>query len=126
MEPSWDGRVALAWAGEERAFRLGIGELRALEAECGCGYLEIWRRLANETCSIDMVAKVIRYGLEGEGMEASEAMRLVSHYVLRPPFAENWEVAQVIYGAALYLPEDLAAGKHPGGGATASASPSPA
>lgn len=126
MEPSWDGRISLEWAGEPRAFRLGVGELRALEAECRCGYLEIWRRLQAQSCTLDMVAKIIRYGLEGEGVAASEAMRLVDRYVLRPPFAANVETAQLIYAAALYIPEGASSGKPKGDGdQTTTASPSP-
>ncbi|GAB5376474.1 MAG: hypothetical protein AcusKO_29360 [Acuticoccus sp.] len=70
-----------------------------------CGFfedrIEIWRQLSEQTCRIDTVAKVIRYGLEGEGVEANEAARLVTRYALRPPFADNLETAQTIYGAAL-------------------------
>ena len=57
-----------------------------------------------------------------------EAVRLVERYVLRPPFAEHMRLAGMIYTAALFLPEELAAtaGKTEGDGANGTAgSPSP-
>lgn len=107
MEPRWDARVTAEFGGETRTFRIGVGEIRALEAETGLGYLKLWDRMKRRDCSLGEVAKIIRYGLEGMDTKADEAVRLVERYVLQPPFAEHLELASLIYGAALFLPEEL-------------------
>lgn len=125
--PRWDGRATLEWGGETRPFRLGFGELVALEAETGLGYLELWEALALGKAKLAHVIAVLRYGLEGAGVAPQEAVRLVERYGRVPPFAEAAKVAKAVYGTAMWLPAELAEpGKEAGGGTReTAASPSP-
>jgi hypothetical protein len=44
---SGSGEVSADFAGEERAFRIRLGEIRKIEAKCETGIGEVCRRLAS-------------------------------------------------------------------------------
>ncbi|MGN6307319.1 MAG: gene transfer agent family protein [Mesorhizobium sp.] len=65
------------WPGGEHAFRLGIGELRAIEQRSDAGCAVVMMRLMSSTWKIDDVIAPIRLGLVGAGMAEKDAQRLV-------------------------------------------------
>jgi hypothetical protein len=67
----------IVWPGGEHPFRLGIGELRALEQRSDAGCFTILMRLIGQQARIDDVIGPIRLGLIGGGMAEKEAQRLV-------------------------------------------------
>ena len=79
----------IVWPGGEHPFRLGIGELRALEQRCEAGCVVVLMRLLGQTWKIDDVLSPIRLGLVGGGMEEraaqkaiDDALAVVSPYAL--------------------------------------------
>lgn len=69
------------FAGQDRIFRLRIGEMGELETLCGAGIGAIFQRLATLQCKYADVRETIRLGLIGGGMSPSEAAFLVKRYV---------------------------------------------
>lgn len=67
----------MVWPGGEHAFRLGLGELRAIQEACGCSPFEVSERLFQKRPRIEDVIEPVRLGLIGGGMDAKEAARLV-------------------------------------------------
>lgn len=67
----------LVWAGGEHRFRLGIGELRAVEQACDAGVSVVLLRLLGQQWKVDDVLSPIRLGLIGGGMKDAEAKRLM-------------------------------------------------
>lgn len=67
----------IVWPGGEHAFRLGIGELRAIEQKCDAGCFVVMMRLLSSQARIDDVVAPIRLGLIGAGMLEKDAQRLV-------------------------------------------------
>lgn len=65
----------VVWAGGEHLFRLGIGELRAIEQATDAGISVVLMRLLGQQWKIDDVLSPIRLGLIGGGMEAADAKR---------------------------------------------------
>lgn len=91
---SGTGETATDFAGEERAFRIRLGEIRRIEAKCGAGIGEVLRRLARAVYVVqklsglealaagveihaDDVREPIYQGLIGAGMPSGEAAALV-------------------------------------------------
>lgn len=92
---SGTGESTVDFAGEERAFRIRLGEIRRIEAKCGnIGIGEVLRRLARCVTSVaeygglsalaagveiraDDVREPIYQGLRGGGMSDGDATRLV-------------------------------------------------
>lgn len=91
---SGTGEVAADFAGEERAFRIRLGEIRRIEAKCGTGIGEVLRRLSRcvyATARIggiealasgveihaDDVRETLYQGLVGGGMASAVATKLV-------------------------------------------------
>lgn len=71
----------LVWEGGEHPFRLGIGELRALQQACDAGPLWIWGRLVGNQWMVDDVLQTVRLGLIGGGMPEKEARQLVDRHI---------------------------------------------
>lgn len=90
------GECTTEFAGEERDFRIRLGEIRRIEAKCGASIGAICQRLARATlvvarlgknmmealsAGIDIYAEDVRepiyQGLIGRGMAASEAAKLL-------------------------------------------------
>jgi hypothetical protein len=67
----------IVWPGGEHDFRLGIGELRALEQRSDAGCAVILMRLLGAAWKIDDVIGPIRLGLIGGGMASSDAQKVV-------------------------------------------------
>lgn len=67
----------IVWAGGEHSFRLGIGELRAIEQACDAGVSVVLFRLLGSQWKVDDVVSPIRLGLVGGGMAEIEAKKLV-------------------------------------------------
>lgn len=67
----------IVWPGGEHNFRLGIGELRALEQRCDAGCVVVLMRLLGQTWKIDDVLSPIRLGLVGGGMDERAAQKAV-------------------------------------------------
>jgi hypothetical protein len=67
----------LVWPGGEHSFRLGIGELRALEQRTNVGSFVSMTRLLTSQWHIDDVVATIRLGLVGAGMPDHEAKKVL-------------------------------------------------
>nr|WP_255720348.1 gene transfer agent family protein [Acuticoccus kalidii] len=115
------------WGGAVRRFRLGIGELRRIEAQAGRGIFEVMDRLAHRSATIDETRAVLKFGLEGAGIDPNEAERDVARYFDEAPKTPSLPIASLVLMAALYPPEDAApSGKAEGDGtSSATAFPSP-
>lgn len=67
----------VVWAGGEHRFRLGIGELRAIEQASDAGVSVILLRLLGQQWKVDDVLGPIRLGLIGGGMKDTEAKQVI-------------------------------------------------
>jgi hypothetical protein len=67
----------IVWPGGEHAFRLGIGELRAIEQRSDAGCAVVMMRLLSSAWKIDDVIAPIRLGLVGGGMTEPEAQKAI-------------------------------------------------
>lgn len=67
------GAEEIIWPGGSDSFRLGIGELRALEKACDAGCAVILARLLSTAWKIDDIYQPIRLGLVGAGMQERDA-----------------------------------------------------
>lgn len=91
------GAEEIVWAGGEHAFRLGIGELRAIEQKCDAGCAVVLMRLLSTSWKIDDVVQPIRLGLIGGGMPEREAQKEVDRALtLASPYAIAVTAAEVI------------------------------
>jgi len=93
---SRDAKIELDWADGTYTFRLGWGELEALQEACDAGPWVILERLFTKQCRIGDIAHVIRQGLIGGGLEPTAATKLVRTYVERRPPLENLVFATAI------------------------------
>lgn len=95
--------VRLTWPGGEHAFRLRIGELRALQNARNAGPEEIFNRLRLGRWEVDDVIQVLRWGLAGaEEMDASKAATFVTPLIDLHPLAEFKVPALAVLGHALF------------------------
>lgn len=67
----------IAWPAGEHSFRLGIGQLRAIEQRCDAGVAVILMRLLGQAWKIDDVVQPIRLGLIGAGMSEHDAQKAI-------------------------------------------------
>lgn len=117
---SRDASLDVLFGDGEHKFRLAIGELRELEEKRDAGSPLILRRLLTGEWWVDDVREVIRLGLVGGGMPATDATKLVKRYVEdRPAWHENALIASTTLGAALMGVEDEEPGKSEAGEAKA-------
>jgi hypothetical protein len=123
---SRSGDVALDFGGEERTFRLAIGQWRKVQEKCDAGPAELLARLSPAfsaaqqgltieqivslgylgTWRVDDVREVILQGLLGANMPGPEALRLVRDWVDERPFLETVAVAYRIVLASILGVED--------------------
>ena len=117
---SGTGEVTADFAGEERAFRLRLGELRRIEDRCGGAIGDVAQRLARALTVLsqlkgidalvaglnvhaDDVREVIHQGLLGAGMPSSEVTPLLRREIDDrglPGVVDNVNVAlRVLVGA---------------------------
>ncbi|MBY5503139.1 gene transfer agent family protein [Rhizobium leguminosarum] len=71
------GSEEITWQGGEHSFRLGIGELRAIEQRSDAGCAVVMMRLLSSQWKIDDVINPIRLGLIGGGMEERLAQKAI-------------------------------------------------
>lgn len=72
------GAVTRDFAGAERKFHLRLGSILDLEEACGrVGFGGIFKRLSTHEYFVSDIRHVLRLGLIGGGMDASEAKRLI-------------------------------------------------
>lgn len=108
-----DARVTLAWFDGEDTFRLGIGEIRALQEKTGAGPDTLRRRLLSGEWFLDDIRETIRLGLIGAGLPSAQAMEKVKRAVDARPLGENVLIAATIITAAVIGVPDDPAGKAP-------------
>lgn len=97
------------WEGGEHPFRLGIGELRALQAATGVGPLFLLGRITGSQWFVDDIIDTIRLGLVGGGMSEKDATALTNRV-----FTENTPVlyrsmllaVRILKDAVMGDPED--------------------
>lgn len=94
--------IELTWAGGRDAFALPIEQMRALQKRCDAGPVHILARLTNGTWLIDDVAQTIRFGLEGGGMDASEATKTAERFIETDHLGGYVQVAANILMYSLY------------------------
>ena len=115
-------RTALIQAelgGEDRDFRLAIGELMELEEKRDCGAAVVLARLSLGQWLVRDVIVTIRLGLIGAGMDSASATRLVRTHVEQKAYdfgGENGLVilAVKILAASLHGAPDEPLGKAAG------------
>lgn len=105
----------LVWPGGEHAFRLGIGELRALEKACDAGCFTVLMRLLSRQPMIDDILSTIRLGLIGGGMPDREGQQTLDRALqVTNPYALALTAAEVLQRALMWddadKPGELAAG----------------
>lgn len=111
--------ISLVWAGDERLFRLRIGELRQVQEASNAGPMAVIQRLASHAWRIEDVREPIRLGLIGGGMNPDQAFRLVKEWIdeYREPLAAHVPTATGILMAAVTGIEDeplIDEGEEPG------------
>lgn len=110
--------IKLVWPGGEHAFRLRLGEIRALQQARDAGPEQIFNRLRVGDWKVDDVIQVIRWGLVGSGeMKADRAAIFVTELVDLTPLTElKMTATGVLAHALMRLPEgDDASGEAEGG-----------
>lgn len=111
----------LVWDGGEHPFRLGIGELRALQSATGVGPLFLLGRITGSQWFVDDIIETVRLGLIGGGMDPSEAKRLTDRVFIEntPALHRSMLLAtRVLRDAVMGEPDDPA-GDDPSGELTA-------
>ncbi|MGF7005796.1 gene transfer agent family protein [Aminobacter sp. BE322] len=87
----------IVWPGGEHRFRLGIGELRAIEQRSDAGCAVVMMRLLGAAWKIDDVVGPIRLGLVGGGMSEKDAQKAVEAALeVASPYALAVTAANII------------------------------
>lgn len=120
---SRSAEISLAFAGEDRIFRLPIGRLRALQERVDCGPMELLARYIGGTWRVDDLREPILQGLIGGGMGQAEATKLVQNNFDDLPLKEFIGIAQAIVGAAVVGAGDETLGEPQAGEPQTSPSP---
>ena len=94
-------KVTLTWPGGEHDFALPIGNLRAVQDACDAGPMEILTALRTGRWRADMPLEVLRFGLEGGGMEKSKARDLVRRLSETEPLGSFVMPAMLVIAAAV-------------------------
>ncbi len=94
--------VELTWAGGEHQFLLRIAQLRALQDACDAGPGTVLKRLLENDWFVDDVISVIRFGLEGGGIEKALARKITMDRVDDAPLATLVPVAQAVLAYSLF------------------------
>lgn len=123
---SGDGSVVLAFGGEMRKFRLGIGQLRELQSTVNAWRIKLgaqpigpaafFNNLTKCDAWPDEIRAVIKLGLQGAGVPQTEIIMLIDRYVDQVSgfqFLELTELAAAIFGSAFKGAPDDPAGKKP-------------
>lgn len=114
------GQLIRPFGGEERAFRLDIDRLRALQAKCDAGPVEIIRRIEGGAWRIDDLRETIFQGLVGGGATQLDATVLMRDHFERQPkgYAQFTPLAHDILVEAVFGPEDDPLGEQKAGETT--------
>ena len=97
----------VTWAGGEHSFRLGIGELRAIEQRCNAGVFVVMMRLMGGQHGIDDVLQPLRLGLIGGGMPEKDAKELIDRVLDDcSPYALTIAAADVLRRFIMWEGED--------------------
>jgi hypothetical protein len=92
----------LVWVGGEHRFRLGLGELRALQKNCDAGPEQVFNRIRLGNWRVDDLIEVLRLGLIGSGeMEAKEAGPFIARLLEVHPLVTLKLPALAVLAAAL-------------------------
>ncbi len=97
MEP-----IELTWAGGEHQFLLKIAQLRALQDACDAGPGTVLKRLLENDWRVDDVISVIRFGLEGGGIEKALARKITMDRIDDAPLASLVPTAQMVLIHSLF------------------------
>ena len=108
---SRSGSCEFVWAGDERTFRLGIGELLALQDKLDAGPAEIATRLRNGNWRVQDIQETFRIGLIGAGEDAKKAKALVDENIAPGRIQSNVLLAFAIIVSALQGDENDPVGK---------------
>jgi hypothetical protein len=122
---SRSAEVMLAFAGEDRLFRLPIGRLRAIQEKCDAGPMELMARYISGKWRVDDLREPILQGLVGGGLTQGEATRLVQSNFDDLPLQEFVGFAQAIVAAAVVGAPDESLGEDEAG-EVSQKTPSPA
>ena len=97
----------IVWAAGSDNFRLGIGELRALEKACDAGCAVVLARLLSTAWKIDDVYQPIRLGLIGAGASERDATKTLERALtLTSPYALAVTAADVLRRFIMWSEED--------------------
>lgn len=97
----------IVWPGGSDSFRLGIGELRALEKACDAGCAVVLARLLSTAWKIDDIYQPIRLGLIGAGMDAKAATdRMELALTLTSPYGLAVTAADILQRFIMWGEED--------------------
>lgn len=109
--------LRLTWIGGEHAFRLRIGELRALQKARDAGPEDIFNRLRFGKWHVDDLVQVLRWGLVGGGeMDAADAATFVTPLIDLHPLTEFKLPALAVLSHAILGPDaDDPVGEEKGG-----------
>lgn len=105
---SGDGSVVCDFGGEERRFRLRIGELRELQEKINekrgahpIGPWSLLQLVIRGDAWPDDLREIIRLGLIGGGTRVELVPGLVKRYVDEQPIRDSWSVAMLVLGKAI-------------------------
>lgn len=130
IKPSRHAEIGLEFGGEDRRFRLALGELRELQEKTDAGPAHLLQRLTDGTWRVDDIRETLRLGLIGGGMTPSEALALCRRYVDDRPLLESLPLARAVLLVVLLPVEGDVPKPPPAEGATETThgdgSPSPA
>lgn len=97
----------IVWAGGEHSFRLGIGELRAIEQSSDAGVSVVLLRLIGGQWKIDDVIAPIRLGLIGGGLPEPEAKRVLDRVMgTNSPYELSVTAAEVLRRFIMWNTDD--------------------
>lgn len=108
---SRNGSVDLVWAGDSRTFRLGIGELLALQDKLDSGPAEIAQRLRAGTWRVQDIQETFRISLIGAGEDAKKSRALVDEHIVPGKIASHVLMAWAILINAIQGDENDPVGK---------------
>lgn len=101
------GAETIIWPGGEHDFRLGIGELRALEQRSDAGCAVVMMRLLGQQWKIDDVIQPIRLGLIAAGMPAPDAQNAIDAALdIASPYALAITAAEILRRFIMWETDD--------------------
>lgn len=106
--------ISLVWSGGEHQFALKISHLRALQQACDAGPGMVLQRLETGVWMVDDIIATLRLGLEGGGMDKSEATRLVLRAADIDGLRQLAPTAFIVLSAALSGVKDDPVGERQG------------